>query len=121
MANTFKNRLFGQAVPSDIIDKFKRLGRGQKEPQPGEPVAPFKEPDFNLGETSAFARMWTVVETSVPVLADSGVKYENKEFTLFTINDNFEESYTTNPNEPIEAESNVGRVKQLGGKNPLFL
>ena len=63
----FKNRIFGQEVPPDIIRELELLGAGGgyiADSDPNVDVFASVEPNykFNLGESAAFARMWTAVD-----------------------------------------------------------
>lgn len=78
----FKNRIFGQEVPPDIIRELELLGAGGGYIADSDPtvtnnglnvdVFASVEPNykFNLGESAAFARMWTAVD----VISNSGPK-----------------------------------------------
>jgi len=83
----FKNRIFGQEVPPDIIRELELLGAGGGYIADSDPtvtndglkvdVFASVEPNykFNLGESAAFARMWTAVD----VVTNAGPRGPNGE------------------------------------------
>ena len=83
----FKNRIFGQEVPPDIIRELELLGAGGGYIADSDPtvtnnglnvdVFASVEPNykFNLGESAAFARMWTAVD----VVTNAGSRGPNGE------------------------------------------
>ena len=84
----FKDRLFGQEVSRDIIDVFKRLGSGQKVINPLESTNAY---DQYLGESTAFARMWTAVDEVVKTVdPDTNKLVEDHNIRVYTVNHNDE-------------------------------
>ena len=79
----FKDRLFGQEVSRDIIDVFKRLGSGQKVINPLESANAY---DQYLGESTAFARMWTAVDEVVRTVdPDTNKLVEDHNIRVYTV------------------------------------
>ena len=120
---TFKDRLFGQHVPKEIIDRFDALQLG-KSNAPLESVS--KPYSHNLGESTAFARMWTAVDVvtqgqlgpdgemvkqntdgdwyyivkstgDAAIIPDYDPTEEVHNIQIYSINENREKSYTDNP------------------------
>ena len=97
MAQSIKDRVFGQNVSSDIIKEFKKLSGGGLK-QSRNPLEP-AEPAFEkyLGDRISFARMWTAVNTYT---SGSNPEKTSKN-TVYIVNENRENSYDVNPNEEV--------------------
>ena len=93
---TFKDRIFGQEVPGDIIDRFDLLQTGTSH----APLASVSKPySHNLGESTAFARMWTAVDviTQGQLGPDGEVIKQNENGQWY-----YTVKSTGNPSDPIE-------------------
>ena len=110
----FKNRLFGQKVPTDVKKIFDDLQDSKKSVNPLDPLQP-SVVSHHLGESLPFVRMWSAVDIRVSGSAD-----EDAQIRVFSVNENREDSYTNNrPLDSIttdEGSDKVKYVKQLSEK-----
>lgn len=111
----FKNRLFGQKVSPDVKKIFDDLQDGKKTVNPLDPLQPSKV-SHHLGESLPFVRMWSAVDIRVSGSAD-----EDAQIRVFSVNENREDSYSSNKPPLGSLTTDMGSdkvkyVKQLSEK-----
>lgn len=145
----FKKRIFGEEVPKDVIEEFKKLAGGGLDGTSLQPLET-RNPTFKkyLGERTPFSRMWSAVNINSikPLPKGQTLEKKNGEYfyidkeeinneektilgndkdsstRVFVVNENTEESYTNNnPLDSIQSDGtkSLGQIKQLQ-HNPLM-
>ena len=83
----FKKRVFGENVPKDVIQEFKKLAGGGLDGESKQPLET-RNPTFEkyLGERTPFSRMWCAVNintySEIPPAASSIEKNSKGEYFL---------------------------------------
>ena len=137
----FNKRVFGSHVDPKIIKVFKRLGAGgfkteadlnkglkqgdggaQRDGAADAKILEQQIPSFEkyLGDRTPFTRMWCAVN-----IRDSGSADKDSDTLVFSVNENRENSYTTNPLSSVLGSEKTGNIRyvsqlseELGKGNP---
>ena len=107
---TFKDRIFGANVSSEVIETFKKLEGGGLTGTSKDDILSERKPTYKryLGDRTPFVRMWSAVQVSGSAVdPETKVKTQTKTTKYFVVNDNNEESYSNfDVNKPIKIPGN---------------